>query len=72
MRLLERYLMTETANCIAYGVRVNVIGRRDRRYGRVIPPTPAPSSDAGVEQDMVAKYQGTVSDESSGGAGRAY
>ena len=30
MRLFERYLMTETANCVAFGVRVNVIGRRDR------------------------------------------
>ena len=30
MRLFERYLMTETANCVAYGVRVNVIGRRNR------------------------------------------
>ena len=46
--------------------------RRDRRYGRVIPSTPAPTSGAGVEQDVVAEYQGTVSDESSVGAGRAY
>ena len=30
MRLFERYLMTESANCVAFGVRVKVIGRRDR------------------------------------------
>ena len=30
MRLFERFLMTETATCVASGVRVSVIGRRDR------------------------------------------
>ena len=30
MRLLERYLFTETARCVAHGIRVSVIGRRDR------------------------------------------
>ena len=30
MRLLERYLMAETTRCVTNGVRVNVIGRRDR------------------------------------------
>lgn len=30
MRLLRRYLLTETARCIAQGVRVQFIGRRDR------------------------------------------
>lgn len=30
MRLFERYLVTETADCVGFGVRVNVIGRRDR------------------------------------------
>ena len=30
MRLLESYLRTETTNCIRQGVRVEVIGRRDR------------------------------------------
>ena len=30
MRLLQRYLMTETQRCIEQSVRINVIGRRDR------------------------------------------
>ncbi len=30
MRLLERYLRTETASCVEQGVRIDVIGRRDR------------------------------------------
>jgi undecaprenyl diphosphate synthase len=30
MRLFERYLRGETARCVAEGVRVRVIGRRDR------------------------------------------
>ncbi len=30
MRLLKRYLVSETARCVANGVRLNVIGRRDR------------------------------------------
>ncbi len=30
MRLMRRYLLTETARCVEHGVRVSVIGRRDR------------------------------------------
>lgn len=30
MRLLHEYLLTETARCAAHGIRVSVIGRRDR------------------------------------------
>jgi undecaprenyl diphosphate synthase len=30
MRLLKRYLVSETARCLENGVRLNVIGRRDR------------------------------------------
>jgi undecaprenyl diphosphate synthase len=30
MALLERFLVTETARCVESGVRLNVIGRRDR------------------------------------------
>jgi len=30
MRLLRRYLMTETARCIEQSIRINIIGRRDR------------------------------------------
>lgn len=30
MRLLQRYLTTETRQCIEQGIRINVIGRRDR------------------------------------------
>jgi undecaprenyl diphosphate synthase len=30
MRLLKRYLISETARCLENGVRLNVIGRRDR------------------------------------------
>ncbi len=30
MRLLRRYLMAETGRCVANGVRIQVIGRRDR------------------------------------------
>jgi len=30
MRLLRRYLMTETQRCIDQSIRINVIGRRDR------------------------------------------
>ncbi len=30
MRLLRRYLMTETQRCIDQSVRINIIGRRDR------------------------------------------
>ena len=30
MRLFERYLIAEAARCMAHGIRVSVIGRRDR------------------------------------------
>jgi undecaprenyl diphosphate synthase len=30
MRLLRRYLMTETGRCIEQSIRINIIGRRDR------------------------------------------
>jgi undecaprenyl diphosphate synthase len=30
LRLLHEYLVTETSNCIAEGVRLSIIGRRDR------------------------------------------
>ena len=30
LRLLHEYLVTETANCVAEGVRLSIIGRRDR------------------------------------------
>src|SRR5712672_1123692 len=30
MRLLRRYLMTETGRCIGQSIRINIIGRRDR------------------------------------------
>jgi undecaprenyl diphosphate synthase len=30
MRLLERYLQSELARCVENGIRINVIGRRDR------------------------------------------
>ena len=35
MRLLENFLRTETASCVEQGVRVEVIGRRDRLPARV-------------------------------------
>lgn len=36
MRLFERYLRGETARCVAEGVRVRVIGRRDRLAARLV------------------------------------
>jgi len=36
MRLFEEYLRGETARCVAEGVRVHVIGRRDRLAKRLI------------------------------------
>ncbi len=36
MRLFEEYLRGETARCVAEGVRVRVIGRRDRLAKRLI------------------------------------
>jgi undecaprenyl diphosphate synthase len=30
MRLFKRYLQSEVADCVANGIRINVIGRRDR------------------------------------------
>ncbi len=36
MRLFEQYLRGETARCVAEGVRVRVIGRRDRLAKRLI------------------------------------
>lgn len=36
MRLLERYLRTELAACIRQGVRIEVLGRRDRLPGVVL------------------------------------
>ncbi|MGH8136785.1 MAG: polyprenyl diphosphate synthase [Steroidobacteraceae bacterium] len=30
MRLLQRYLMTETQRCVEQSIRINIIGRRDR------------------------------------------
>jgi undecaprenyl diphosphate synthase len=36
MRLFERYLRGETAQCVAEGVRVRVIGRRDRLAPRLV------------------------------------
>jgi undecaprenyl diphosphate synthase len=35
LRLLERYLRTEVAGCVEHGVRVEVLGRRDRLPARV-------------------------------------
>jgi undecaprenyl diphosphate synthase len=36
MRLFERYLRGETARCVAEGVRVRMIGRRDRLPARLL------------------------------------
>ncbi|HXV76342.1 MAG TPA: polyprenyl diphosphate synthase [Candidatus Polarisedimenticolaceae bacterium] len=36
MELLERYLRRESARCLEHGVRINVIGRRDRLPPRVV------------------------------------
>jgi undecaprenyl diphosphate synthase len=36
MELLERYLLRESTRCLENGVRVNVIGRRDRLSARVL------------------------------------
>jgi undecaprenyl diphosphate synthase len=36
MRLFERYLRGETARCVAEGVRVRVVGRRDRLAQRLV------------------------------------
>ena len=36
MRLFEQYLRGETARCVAEGVRVRVIGRRDRLAKRLV------------------------------------
>lgn len=36
MRLFESYLRTEAARCVAEGVKVNVIGRRDRLSPRLV------------------------------------
>jgi undecaprenyl diphosphate synthase len=36
MRLLEGYLRTELASCVEQGVRVEVLGRRDRLPARVV------------------------------------
>lgn len=36
MRLFERYLRGETARCVAEGLRVRVIGRRDRLAKRLV------------------------------------
>ena len=36
MRLLNRYLIAELPRCVANGVRVNVIGRRDRLNGSLV------------------------------------
>ena len=36
MQLFERYLGSETERCIKHGVRLNVIGRRDRLSSRLV------------------------------------
>jgi undecaprenyl diphosphate synthase len=36
MQLFERYLGTETQRCVKHGVRLNVIGRRDRLSSRLV------------------------------------
>jgi undecaprenyl diphosphate synthase len=36
MALMQRFLATETARCVASGVRLNVIGRRDRLTGALV------------------------------------
>jgi len=36
MRLLERFLTRESARCCEHGVRINVIGRRDRFRARLL------------------------------------
>jgi undecaprenyl diphosphate synthase len=36
LRLLERYLATETPRCAAQAIRINVIGRRDRLGARLL------------------------------------
>jgi undecaprenyl diphosphate synthase len=51
MRLLRRYLLNETARCVAQGVRVQFIGRRDR--------LPAPLR-AAIERAEQATADGTT------------
>jgi undecaprenyl diphosphate synthase len=36
MRLLRRYLMTETGRCVEQSIRINIIGRRDRLSASLI------------------------------------
>jgi len=40
--LLHEYLLTETSNCIAEGVRLSIIGRRDRMPATLARPLPIP------------------------------
>src|SRR5260370_12027601 len=35
LRLLHEYLLTDTTHCVDEGVRLSIIGRRDRRPGRL-------------------------------------
>jgi undecaprenyl diphosphate synthase len=36
MRLLQRYLITETHRCVEQSIRINVVGRRDRLSGSLV------------------------------------
>jgi len=44
LRLLHEYLLTETSNCIAEGVRLSIIGRRDVCPRRCVKPLPIPEA----------------------------
>ena len=76
MELLERYLERESAKCLEHGIRINVIGRRDRLSPRVLDAiraaeaatSPATRLRLRLAIDYSARYAITAAARLAGGA----
>ena len=55
MRLLERFLGRESARCCEHGVRINVIGRRDRFRPRLLRAIESAERETGSAQGMLLR-----------------
>jgi undecaprenyl diphosphate synthase len=65
MRLLRRYLLSQTPRCVAQAIRVNVIGRRDRLSGElrdaIERSEAATSSGCGMQLRIAVDYSAQYS-----------
>jgi undecaprenyl diphosphate synthase len=55
MRLLERYLLRETARCREKGIRINVVGRRERFEPRLLCAIEAAEANTASGREMLLR-----------------